>query len=183
MSVSEVIEQLRAQGDVAKAGFHLEYEKPKPLPANALAALRLPGSEPVPADIAEWLRYDASWLRLLKKGDKAFRSKPLRQLLEKWLQKMRDSDDEDVQEELEELVELVGDDVLAHWLGILPDPALADVHAVEIPTAGDQEHLLMLEPGRKSLRVLGCHKRIEFWWKYDSFAAYLAHHFGFEDPA
>jgi hypothetical protein len=182
MSVSDVIDRLRAQGNVGKAGFLHAYENPKRLPSKLLAALRLPKGEPLPADLAEWLRYDASWFKLLKKDQKAFRSRPLRKLLESWLKQMRESDDEDVEEELEELIELVGDDPLAYWLKSLPEPTLADVHAIVVPTAGDQEHLLMLEPGRKSLRVLGCHKRIEFWWKYDSFAAYLAHHFGFEDP-
>ncbi len=130
----------------------------------------------------EWLKYDASWFPLLKKGQNAFRSAPLHEILEKWLDEMQKSDDEDVEEELEEIVELVGDDVLGHWLKNLPDPSLSGVHAVELPTAGSQEHLLMLEPGRKSLRVLGCDKRIEFWWKYESFTAYLAHYFGFKDP-
>jgi hypothetical protein len=182
MSVHDVIERLRAQGDTGKAGALPKYKNPKPLSEAALAALRLPTGEPVPPELAEWLRYDAPWLKLLDKDQKAFRSRPLRKVLEKWLKKMQASEDEDVEEELEELVEIVGDDVLGHWLKILPEPGLADVYAVEIPSAGDQEHLLMLEPGRPSVRVLGCHKRIEFWWKYPSFAAYLAHHFGFEEP-
>ena len=181
VSVGSVIERLHAQGDVAKAGYLPKYKKPTPIPAKRLATLRMPTGEPLPADLAEWLRYDASWLGLLKKKQKAFRAKPLRELLEATLNEMRESDDEDVEEELEELVEDLGDDdVLGFWLKSLPKPGLADVHAIVVPTAGDQEHFLMLEPGRKSLRVLGWHKRIEFWWKYDSFAAYLAHHFGFE---
>jgi len=183
MSVTDVIERLRAQGDVAKAGFHLEYDRPKPLPAEAIAALELPGGGAVPDDLAEWLRYAGSWIPVLKKDKRTWRGKPLRKLLAKWLEDMRESDDEDVEEELEEIVEIVGDDVLGYWLSILPDKKLADVHAIEIPSAGDQENILMLEPGRNTLRVLGCHKRIEFWWKYPTFAGYLAHHFGFEDPS
>ncbi|APR86088.1 Hypothetical protein A7982_11437 [Minicystis rosea] len=182
MSMKDVIGRLRAQGDVAKS-HGKTYRSPKPLPAGVLAGLKLPTGEKLPADLVAWLQYDAAWFPLLKKDQKAFRSSPLRKTLQKWLDRMQESDDEDVEEELEELMEDVGDDVLGYWLKSLPEPSLADVHAVVLPSPGsDQEHLLMLEPGRKTLRVLGCHKRIEFWWKYESFAAYLAHVFGFEAP-
>jgi hypothetical protein len=183
MSVTDVIARLRAQGNSVKR-YSEEYENPQPLAASVVVALKLPTGESVPADLSEWLQYDASWFPVLEDDNESFRARPLREVLETWLDDMRDSDDEDVEEELEELEELVGDDVLGYWLKSLPDPALADVHTVELPhPLTDQEPLLMLEPGRESLRVLGCHKRIEFWWKYQSFAAYLAHSLGFEDPA
>ena len=34
---------------------------------------------------------------------------------------------------------------------------------------------------QQQLRVLGFHKFIELWWKYDTFADFLAHWFRFEE--
>ncbi len=185
MNMDEVIRRLKAQGDVGE-GLFGEYHHPRPLAAEGLARLRLPTGEDLPPDLTAWLQYDASWLPLLGRSRKEprLRATLLRSLLVTWAREVPYDEDEDdvrflISEDGDEAVS--DDELVAHWIGILPQRRLADVHAVLLPS-GDQQSLLMLEPGRRTLRVLGFHKNIELWWKYKSFAGYLAHYFGFEHP-
>lgn len=168
-----------------RAPDHGEVQQ-TPADAAAVARLRLPTGEALPKDLATWLGYDASWLGLLQGGELV--ATPLRTWLTELLPIIAEEEGED-----EELREWIRDDlpepaesesvsneqVLAWWIEQLPSAELADIHMLRLPS-GDQDALLMLEPGRSELRVLGFHKFIEFWWKYDTFADYLAHWFGFE---
>src|SRR5689334_22340773 len=131
MTMAELVARARAQGGVVES-FTRTFKKPRPLGAAALAKLTLPSGGPLPADLMEWLAYDSSWLGLLKRGEPPrFDSAPLKKLMERWLKQMRREDDG---EELEELEELIGEDVLGFWMKALPDP-ITDVHVIELESS------------------------------------------------
>ena len=184
-----IVARIRADGDQLMFRWpslldqdESQYKKPQPLEdANKL---RLPpNGAAMPADLTTWLQYTSSWPPLLDRGTAEAASllaMPLRETLTQWA-----SDSEVVEEFLEDEVEEFGlaseEDIVNWWIGLLPSRDLADVYAVLLPS-GDQECLLMLEEGRDELRVLGCHKFIEFWWKYKTFGEYLRHWFWGEEP-
>lgn len=169
MNVSKVIARLRAEGNVAKAWFDT-YERPRPLTAEQIAAVRAPDGSTPPSEISEWLAYDATWIPLLEKNDATrLAATPLRAILEARAGTTRRPKS------------MKAEALAAIWINMLPEPELADALVVELPMSGSQEHFLVLRKG-KTARVLGFHNQSEFWWKYKSFGAYLSHYFGYEDP-
>ena len=184
MNVAEIIAKLRSQNDTTRS-FDGNYQRPQPLPEAALADLRLPSGEPLPRDLATWLTYDGAWLGLIREG--ALAATPMRSWLTDLLSYLIENGDDEVDELREWIADDMGldspdavsnDQVISWWIEQLPSPELADAFLIRLPS-GDQDNLLMLEPGRNELRVLGFHKFIEFWWKYESFSSYLAHWFRF----
>lgn len=182
-----IVARIRAQGGLLS--FHWptlpdqdesQYNRPQPL--QETYKLRLPNGGAIPRDLATWLQFTASWPPLLDWSQPeapSLQAMPLRQLLAEWA-----SDEELVDEFLEDEVEDLGlsseTEIVEWWIGLLPSRDLADVQVVQLPS-GDQESLLILEEGREELRVLGCHKFIEFWWKNKTFGDYLRHWFWGEE--
>ncbi|MFZ6179286.1 hypothetical protein [Nannocystis pusilla] len=177
MTVDDVVQRLRSGGDVGKSWYET-YRDPRPLGPAALARLRLPGGSELPAELAAWLAYDAAWLPLLDPSAPLAAPRlnlsPLREILARWLVTPADgaSDPADPS----------GAELLAAWIDLLPERGLVEAPSLELPMSGSQEHVLVLRPGRDP-RVLGCDRRYEFWWKYDSFGQFLAHWFGYESMA
>lgn len=167
-------------GKLKKRPYYAK-KPPAPLSAAAIAKLRGPSGMPIPEELAQWLSFDSKWLPLFNKK-KQLNFVPLVDLLQRFEQEMRE--DEDGQEELEELAEEVGPndgdglDVQKFWLELLPAPWLKTASVIELGTGeGSQEHFLTVDKDNK-IRILGFHKRIEFWWKYESMAEWIGHWFG-----
>ncbi|WAS91761.1 hypothetical protein [Nannocystis punicea] len=170
MTVDDVIRRLHSEGDVGKAWFHV-HRDPRPLEREPLARLRLDDGSAPPEELTTWLAYDAAWFPLLDpsapQDAPRLALRPLREILGRWAGAPEDGPGD------------AAEQLLAAWIDLLPESDLVDAVALELPRSGSQEHLLVLRPGRE-LRVLGCHQGYEFWWKYDGFAQFLAHYFGYE---
>lgn len=172
MALADTIAQLRAQETTLNVGG--EVLPPSPLSPARVAALRLPDGSVPPSELLEWLAFDASWFGILRPGTSELAVRTVREILAAWAEPPpRDDDDapppsgEDVSTQ----------EVLAYFLENLPEPGLADKPAVELTyIPGSQEHVLVLDGER--VRVLGCEKRFEFWWKYGSLDELVRHWFG-----
>lgn len=155
-----------------------DLSRPAPAGARGARRLRLPDGSELPAELAAWLAYDAAWLPLLDPSAPLAAPRlnlsPLREILARWLVTPVDGANDPADPS--------GAELLAAWIDLLPERGLAEAPSLELPMSGSQEHVLVLRPGREP-RVLGCDRRYEFWWKYDSFGQFLAHWFGYESMA
>lgn len=143
---------------------------PRPLSPDALTALSARRDVPVPAELLDWLRFDASWFPRDDSGH--LRIEPLRQLFTRWADETANDDDRSPGDSGP--IEWTSAQAVEAWIDLLPSPSLAGAPAIELTyTPGSQEHLLILEPSRA--RVLGCERRFELWWKYDSLTELLNH--------
>ncbi|MDC3955517.1 hypothetical protein [Polyangium jinanense] len=175
----EVVEHLRRNGGRAKLWFG-EFRDPKPLDASALSSLTLPDGRPLPPSLSTWLAYDATWFGLLPGSPPRLAAKPLRDILMDWAIASARA----MPEGYEDPYPMTNEQVVESWIELLPDPAMADALAIELP-GGDQDHILLFHRAHRDgeYPILGCHKRFEFWFKYESFGDFLAHYFGLTDPA
>lgn len=148
---------------------------PEPMAPEALAALRLPSGEPLPAELVAWLRFDASWFALDEEGRP--RVETLRDVFTRWAAQMADemSGAPDAPSAAESgPIAWSSERMIEDWISMLPDGRIIDTGAIEVDyIPGSQEHILILDRGQ--VRVLGCDKRFELWWKYHSLAALVAH--------
>jgi len=171
MALTATIAKLRAQKTTLNVGG--EILLPSPLSPERVAALRLPGGSVPPSELLEWLAFDASWFGILRPGTSELAVRTVREILAAWAEPPPRDDDAPPQSGEDVSTE----EVLAYFLGNLPEPGLADKPAIELTyTPGSQEHVLVLDGDR--VRVLGCEKRFEFWWKYESLDELVTHWFG-----
>lgn len=174
----EVVAYLRQSGGGWR-GFYHEHRDPRPLDAAALASLTLPDRRPLPPSLSTWLAFDASWFNLVVGSPPRLNAKPLRDILMDWAQAAAST----VPEGYVDPYPMTDEQVVKAWIELLPDAAMADALAIALPAA-DQDHILLFHrEGRDGEHsILGCHKRFEFWFKYDSFGDFLAHYFGLSQP-
>lgn len=170
----------------AKSRPFYARKAPRPLSVESIAKLQGPDGKPLPAELATWLAFDASWLPLVAPKRKKLAFEPLEGLLARYAREMEAAD----QEFIEELQEDLGKeevDLLDFWTELLGEkkrrlPGL-DAKVIELGCGeGSQEHFLTVDKNNK-VKILGFHKRIEFWWKYDSLSALVAHWFLDIEPA
>ncbi len=177
MRMSEVVGRLAADGDVGTA-WSCEHRDPVPLSPDALSLLRMPDGSPLVDELATWLAYDASWLPLLDETRSRFATRPLKAIFAEWAGAMMEGQ----KRPRGGRGPRSAMDLVRIWIDFLPSAALRDVPALLLPQSGSQAHVLMFEPGRSELRVLGSQQRFELWWKYQRFSDYAAHYFGFINP-
>lgn len=172
MTLSDTIAKLRAKEMTLKVQG--EDLPPLPLPPERVAALRLPDGSIPPSELLEWLAFDASWFGILRPGTSELAVCTVRDILAAWAEPPPREDGDDAPPSGEDVST---EEVLAYFLENLPEPGLADKPAIELTyIPGSQEHVLVLDGDR--VRVLGCEKRFEFWWKYGSLDELVTHWFG-----
>ncbi|PTL78813.1 hypothetical protein [Vitiosangium sp. GDMCC 1.1324] len=174
MSMNEtqrVIEHLRRNGGRGK-GWYWEHQDPRPLDEKTLASLPLPDGRPLPPSLEEWLRFDTSWFKLTTGEPPRLNTRLLRDMFREWAEPMANSGAPEESGTVEQWVQ--------GWTGNLPNPAMADAHALKLPPSGSQEHFLVFHRTGRSLEcpVLGFASQFEFWVKYKDFGEYLSHYFG-----
>ncbi|MDI1451788.1 hypothetical protein [Polyangium sp. 6x1] len=174
----EVVAFLRRNGGRGTGWFHKHHD-PKPLDASALASLTLPDGRPLPPSLSTWLAFDATWFDLVTGAPPRLAARPLRDILMGWAKAASSA----LPEGYEDPYPMTDEQVVQAWIDLLPAPEMADALAIELPPA-DQDHILLFHRADRSgeYPILGCHKRYEFWFKYDSFGAFLAHYFGVAEP-
>jgi hypothetical protein len=176
MDVAALIERIKIKGRTGAYGWCRGYGEPRPLEPAVLATLAAPGGMALPPSLAAWLAYDASWLELFVDGQPP-----------RWnLTSVRAFVETEVAEIAAELGDYEGwneADTIADILAKMKNPALADAPAIQLPDSASQAHLLVFHAPRADgeVPVLGYEKE-EFWPKYPSFGAFLAHYFGGEEP-
>lgn len=143
-----------ARKDVTGAPF-----VPAPMASAQVQALRLPDGAAMPKELLDWWQFDTSWFPRDEAG--AIVVRRVREIFAAWA---TDTFDPTAPDAAEWSTEAAVD----AWIELLPEPQLADAWAIELTyVPGSQEHLVILDGART--RVLGCERRFELWWKYDSF--------------
>ena len=142
--------------------------KPRPITAAEREAIAKTKVQ-LPESMQRWLEFDAPSMDLFDAEGNAVAITSINGFLQAEL--------EEVMEEIPE--ELVGDlsGGFEYMLG--PYAALADKPAIVLPPSASQAHILVLD-GSPEPPVLGFEKE-EFWEKYPSFGACIAHIIGQRD--
>lgn len=176
-NTKKVIEHLRQHGGQGKGWYHA-YKDPRPLDEQALASLRLPDGRPLPPSLHEWLGFDASWFGLMTDTQpRRLKLVPFRDLLRDQTRAVTNSPHGQEVPAEEAFSE---EQMVQAWVDLLPDPAMADAPAVELPPSGSQQHFFVFSPTHKGgeAPILGFASSFEFWVKYPNFGEYLSHYFG-----
>ncbi len=154
--IGRVISKLRADGGGSGFGCNA-YDKPRPLAADKLAKLTLPGGKPLSPSLRTWLAFTGSWdLPIMNRGQ--LQHEAVSEIVARIFDAERSDDEE------------YFDAIDAEY------PAGGFV----LPQSASQAHVLYLgvtdEAGEHP--VLGFEIAEGGWVKYPSFASFLADYFG-----